>query len=302
MVSRLGKTTFFNYNDDKENKSHQTLHSDAFDKELTQSSKKSKLYKSNLLSKPKNILSSISSNSLYLSQIRLSQLFIFFENDNHKYSLKLSLSSPFSFLLAQIEKMKPSLFINHSFFLMKNHIIIENTSETIEDSGICDDDTIYVVLTEKIENEDSDIIIKKKNLAPINALPKLTKKSYSIFPSLIEIYRMTLDELRKVDNFSIYNEHGRIDFEEPVDLEEVDLDEIVIEKGSVSVYSNSIFKPLIGEKLNKKATVYLYNLYPNKENENEFLRRLQKKCNEINGNFKGYNGENGTFIFQVEHF
>ena len=140
-----------------------------------------------------------------------------------------------------------------------------------------------------------------------SAISNNTRSSFLIFDDKLYIldgknYLVYNTELKKVENFSIYNKYGRIDFEEPVDLEEVDLDEIIIEKGSVSVYSKSIFKPLIGEKLNKKATVYLYNLYPNKENESEFLRRLQKKCNEINGNFKGYNGENGTFIFQVEHF
>ena len=75
---------------------------------------------------------------------------------------------------------------------------------------------------------------------------------------------MTLRELMAVEDFTIYNEHGKIQFEGATDLTEVDLEKIVtIEKGSAEVYDDTdptTVKPPVGQKLNKPAIISLYDM------------------------------------------
>jgi len=66
-----------------------------------------------------------------------------------------------------------------------------------------------------------------------------------------------------VENFIISNEHGSIEFKEPVDLTRQNLDEIVvIESNKAIVYPENIFAggkcPRKGSKLNHPAVVTLY--------------------------------------------
>ena len=283
-----------------------------FDNKAKTSSKIKKSMTSNSslsskLSKSLNALTiSTNSHTIQPNGIR-EKIYIKFENDSNTYSLKLSLSLPYSTLLKEIKKLKPIDTFTYNYFLMKNHVLIPQ-KETIEESGIRVNDTIYVFLIKKEKYEEephgNDIVLPTKELAPPEMLPILSKAGYSIIPSLISINRMSVDELKNVSNFSIYNSFGKIEYEEPVNLCYVNLDDIfTIEMGSVSVYGNKTFKPLNGEQFNKRATVYLYELFPiGNINETDFILKLQQKCKQFNGEFKGYNSKKGIFIFQVEHF
>ena len=101
---------------------------------------------------------------------------------------------------------------------------------------------------------------------------------------------MTLDELENVEIFSIYNEHGRIDFEGLTNLTNLNLDQIVsIGEKSITVYQNGDldFKPAIGQGLNKPAVLRLYNCFPGEnaksmtdEEHSLYLASLQKICKD----------------------
>ena len=69
---------------------------------------------------------------------------------------------------------------------------------------------------------------------PVFEFPTEPKPGYTIEPSYDDLYTMTEEELRNVENFQIMNEHGSICFLEPVDLVGVDLRNIVVidEKGA----------------------------------------------------------------------
>ena len=82
--------------------------------------------------------------------------------------------------------------------------------------------------------------------------------------STTELTRMTMEELKNVDNFTVFNKHGEIKFLGKTDVRGLDLDlRIKIEHRGVEVYPDEAFpvgvKPEVGEELNKPAVITLYN-------------------------------------------
>lgn len=68
-----------------------------------------------------------------------------------------------------------------------------------------------------------------------------------------DLCRMSLEELQRVKEFKIENEHGSIFFCKPVDLTDVDLAHIITinSKVGAEVYpDNFLNKPEVGKKLN----------------------------------------------------
>lgn len=95
--------------------------------------------------------------------------------------------------------------------------------------------------------------------------PKLTKGNFQTDPPIERINLMSVDELRNLESFKIWNNFGQIKFSEPVDLTDVALDEaVVIEHGFVDVYPPDRFdgetRPECGSKINRPAIVTLFNV------------------------------------------
>ena len=208
--------------------------------------------------------------------------------------------------------------IPNSFILMKKYSIVKE-NELIENCGLENGDTLYIILKESIiKNEnistknqikfEAPKTIKKNELASLDKIPILTKAGYKTNPSMTLIYRMTLDELENVENFSIENENGKIEFESKVNLSSLNLDSIVeIRPGIVSLYDkkNTLFTPSPGFELNKKATIHLYNISElHSENDGDVLslKYQEERIKEIGGKFINYNSDNEEFIYEVEHF
>lgn len=66
--------------------------------------------------------------------------------------------------------------------------------------------------------------------------------------------RMTELQLSCIHNFKVFNEHGKIEFLEPVDVRRQDFSQIFnIKSKKIEVYPEAIFgegKPKIGEEFN----------------------------------------------------
>ena len=77
----------------------------------------------------------------------------------------------------------------------------------------------------------------KKNIIPQNLLPKLDKTGYNCIPSISELQNKTLEELKSIKDFKIYNKYGQVEFKEPINLigvnlnEEIDIEKDMIETG-----------------------------------------------------------------------
>ena len=142
---------------------------------------------------------------------------------------------------------------------------------------------------EIIKIKQNQIEFKNNGLAPIELVPKLTKTGYECIPSIYELCRKTCEELKKIENFKIFNLFGKIEFQEPINLLGVDLDkEVTIEKNMINT----------GEKLNYWSIFKLYNFII-EENE---IEKYIIKIKNLGGKFISYNnkvliweyrGENG---------
>lgn len=63
--------------------------------------------------------------------------------------------------------------------------------------------------------------LQKKILAPKEVIPKIGK-DLKCKPSFEEMARMTELQLSCIHNFKVFNEHGKIEFLEPVDVRRQD--------------------------------------------------------------------------------
>lgn len=221
----------------------------------------------------------------------------------------------------------------NGFFLMKQYSFVKE-NQTVSECDIKNYDTLYILikdtLTDTVEEKpkkgakkESKHRIKSSNqsnvkieLPEFDELPFLSKQGYKTNPDIRQIYRMSKEELENVKNFEIYNEHGKIRFDEPVNLTYMNLDKIVnIESKNLTVYQNGNeeVKPEIGKGLNKAATVTMFKCFPkdkysdkevdkDKEKMQTFVSTLQNICKNKNAVFVDYNKDNGDWTFKVDHF
>jgi len=172
----------------------------------------------------------------------------------------------------------------------KLHILPEH--KVLEELGVVSGDSLEVIVLDITE-------------AP-PALPKLTRLGYSMTPSLAELSQMSAGQLRRVQNFSVANEHGSILFEGETDVRGLDIDQAVqILASAVVVYPDDcdLEKPAIGSGLNKPALITLLNCKPKKEShQQQFEAKLKKYCSTNNCELVKYDADNGVWQFRVQHF
>lgn len=158
-------------------------------------------------------------------------------------------------------------------------------------------------------------------------LPKAPGHNYTIKPSLEELSKKTLRELRSMPCFEVSNEHGKIKFqaitkEQGIDITNVDLaKDVKILPKAVEVYDNddgsiggtalgSRNKPDYGRKLNVPSIITLYKVAPTKNrsaaDQEKILKNLLERQQEDMGTSKvehlNYDYETFTWEFKVPHF
>jgi hypothetical protein len=126
-------------------------------------------------------------------------------------------------------------------------------------------------------------------------LPKTNK--FKLHPNLGFLSRMTENELKKVRNFSIENEFGKIYYEnEEVNLFDAKIDEIFeIKKNYFEYYPGQILKPK-NNNFNKPVQITFYKLF------NVNKKELELKLKQFKGKFISYDKENGKFVFKLDKF
>ena len=141
--------------------------------------------------------------------------------------------------------------------------------------------------------------------------------SYYMRPSREELDKMAQEQRSKVTNFEIGREGcGRIIFNQPVDLNQVKLDDIfdkiaVFTLRSLTIYPDSTKKPPRGKGLNVPATIHLENSWPrNKDrktpshefNGPRFNKHVERLRRVVGTEFVRYEKETGIWVFKVPHF
>ncbi|KAI9304746.1 nucleoporin autopeptidase-domain-containing protein [Cunninghamella echinulata] len=146
-----------------------------------------------------------------------------------------------------------------------------------------------------------------------------SQHGYYCSPTLDVLKAMTKDELEKVDKFIVGRRgYGEVQFNQPVDLTGLNLNEImggivVFQLKSLTIYPDARTKPPIGSGLNTAATVRLEKCFTCHQHSKEpikdpthpkyilFIEKLRKSEND-NLKFIDYENETGTWVFQVKSF
>ncbi|KAF2089518.1 hypothetical protein K490DRAFT_37272 [Saccharata proteae CBS 121410] len=144
-----------------------------------------------------------------------------------------------------------------------------------------------------------------------------TPGEYWSKPSLKELKKMGRNELAQIKDFQVGRQGvGKIEFEKPVDLNGIDLDDLFgkvvrLEIRSATVYPSKSNTPAMGKGLNVPSKISLENSWPRAEAnpsmyEKSGGRRVAKHIARLqkvgDTEFVSYNPETGVWVFKVEHF
>ena len=144
-----------------------------------------------------------------------------------------------------------------------------------------------------------------------NATSETEPGEYYMQPSLDELQSMNRIQRQTVADFTVGRDNiGKITFKVPVDLSNVDFDDlqgktIKLEPRSATVYPDQNTKPPIGKGLNVPARITLEQSWPRNARERN-SKRLEKHIERLkripDTTFESYNKDNGVWVFSVEHF
>ena len=165
----------------------------------------------------------------------------------------------------------------------------------------------------KNNNNNSSPIRNNQNkigtLCPTDKLPILKREGYFMIPDEYEISRMTLEEINNVENFAIFNENGKIEFEGKVSLYGINFDKLFnIEHELIEYEKDEWCHSPRGQNFNIPAKITFYNVQCNIDinNDNEkklFEEMLKTKCKKyLNAEFISYDFNNGTLIYRIPYF
>ena len=201
--------------------------------------------------------------------------------------------------------------------------VILRNSDVLKELGMSDGARVDIVFDERrahkrYQDEREDAVgelpqverdaSSKTGLVALDALPVLQRSSYTVVPSLLEMARMSEQELSQVTDFRIENEHGSITFTGNTDLRGLDLDELVeITRGAVTVYPPHVEdrggKPPVGQGLNKKAIIRLKNCVKPRKDFESYRQRVKNFTEtKLNGKLLELNPEAGEWVFMVKNF
>jgi hypothetical protein len=131
-------------------------------------------------------------------------------------------------------------------------------TDTIASLGVKHHETLTATFEQKRSTEDRrNMALAARVITPQR--PILTNRAYTVTP---DITAMSIEELKAVSGFSMSNQYGSVEWLEPVDLTNVNLDKVVmIEKCSVEIYpiGKCLFDPK-GTKLNHRALLTIHSI------------------------------------------
>lgn len=171
------------------------------------------------------------------------------------------------------------------------------------------------VIAEDSNHEPSNSVIN--NQAPQVSQLDPEPGDYYIRPPRADLDRMSKEQKAHMTDFCIGREGcGYVVFDQPVDLNTVNLDDIegkiaLINVRSLTIYPPGYRKPAQGQGLNVPATIFLANSWPRTRDRkmpsyeksgvrfNKHVDRLRKVQDT---KFVRYEKDTGTWVFKVPHF
>jgi hypothetical protein len=164
-------------------------------------------------------------------------------------------------------------------------------------SKIFKDDEVENCVVDNDENNQKNsnkIAEKDDNFMPQNP------KNFKIKPDIEALKKMDKNQIGSVKNFEIWNEFGKIKFLDPVDLTNINLDNISIEKGQIFI--DKLESDM--KKLNRRAQLEMYGVNDDEDIQSDkglarLIRSLEERCKEIGATFLGFERNGNVLRFAV---
>ncbi|KAF4468920.1 hypothetical protein FALBO_4177 [Fusarium albosuccineum] len=138
---------------------------------------------------------------------------------------------------------------------------------------------------------------------------------YWMQPPKDQLENMNRMQRQRIDNFTVGRDNvGYVAFKVPVDISNIDLDEIcggliVLEPRSATVYPVAAKKPPVGKGLNVPARISLEQSWPRggrdkrvTSDPKRFNKHVERLKRIENTAFESYDKDTGIWVFSVEHF
>lgn len=171
---------------------------------------------------------------------------------------------------------------------------------------------------EQVNGKELTIVHEEDNTSTpeisINGLDT-TPGEYWMQPPKEDLQNMNRMQRQKIADFTVGRDQvGYITFKVPVDLSNIDLEEICgniiqLEPRSATVYPVSAKKPPVGKGLNVPARISLEHSWPRGGRDRRSTtdpKRLNKHVERLkrieNTTFESYDKDSGIWVFSVEHF
>ncbi len=140
---------------------------------------------------------------------------------------------------------------------------------------------------------------------------------YWMKPTKAELSKLSREELKRFTGLTVGRQRcGSVTFDDPVDLTQIDLDNIfsgLIDIGvrKITVYPDESMKPARGKGLNVPSTLRIENSWPRGRDKKSpssltsgplFDKHLDRLMKVHNTEFVRYETETGTWVFRVAHY
>lgn len=169
---------------------------------------------------------------------------------------------------------------------------------------------------EQVKGNELAVVREEESPAPAPSEKKpsstIEPGAYWMSPTAEEIRAMNRMQRQRVSDFTVGRENvGSVTFKVPVDLSNINLDElfdniVVLVPRSATVYPVAAKKPPVGKGLNVPAVISLEHSYP-RGGLSTTGRRLERHIERLrtaipDTTFESYDRETGVWTFSVEHF
>ncbi|OMJ73743.1 hypothetical protein SteCoe_27513 [Stentor coeruleus] len=175
----------------------------------------------------------------------------------------------------------------------KSKILDEN--ETVRSINLMKNEEITVIHSPMTKAENLEL--------PTDDMLPVLAPGYTTVPSITEMARMPVSLLKKVKNFTVKNEFGKLVFEGETNVIKLNVAGIIkIEQKTVGGYENTdIPKPEIGQELNKQSVLTLYK-FRTSLTEDIALQKIKNMCHEANMELISYDHDSYELVVRLKHF
>jgi Nucleoporin autopeptidase len=208
--------------------------------------------------------------------------------------IPVSLSTSIREIKYQVARHLPDTDDTSVQLVYKSRILQDEDS--IKSVGISNNDELIVL---NIPAQSST----NRDLPSDDMLPTIAP-GYKTKPTLVEMARMSIEDLKKIKNFTIENEFGKLVFEGETNVIGLSISEIIrINHKELVGYpdDSEVNKPDIGQGLNKPAilTLYQYDINGTKE---KFEQKFKVTCSKFNMEFQSYDPTAKELQVRIKHF